>query len=131
MHVEEDRFLTLPITGARLVRLRFCGNGKDSEVLIDAEGARKTEFPLCDARMDLSACAPLQITTRGWGDTSVALEIVPIPGMPVLVAEAAVGFDGDDEYWDDFRRGYLEPGVTRWAVQLRLRLANESLELGR
>ena len=31
---------SLPLAGAQLIKLRFCGNGKDSEVTIETAGNR-------------------------------------------------------------------------------------------
>jgi hypothetical protein len=46
MPESQHRKKTLPFQGATLVKLSFCGNGKDSEATIEVEGLPKTVIPL-------------------------------------------------------------------------------------
>ena len=87
MH-ENER--SLPIVGERFVKLCFCGNGKDSEATIEIEGARKIVIPLSDAAMDISFSDATMVRTRGWGDTEVVIETVPVADHPVTIGEASV-----------------------------------------
>jgi hypothetical protein len=114
----------LPIVGERLVKLRFCGNGKDSEATIEIEGGRKIEVPLDDAAMDISFSGATIVRTRGWGDTEVVIEIVPVADQPVTIEEASVHFPGSDDEWNECIRDYADMGrwTLHWCVSLRLRL---------
>jgi hypothetical protein len=126
MYTCKEHVRALPFAGARLVRFSFCGNGKDSEVTIEAEGARKVVLPLSYAEMDIDTSGPMTIRTRGRGDTQVEIEIVPLPQQPVIVDEAIVVFTGDDDdcdAWDEAFRQLAHTGWPSWCVTLRLRLA--------
>ncbi len=120
--MRNEQFESLPFVGARLVRLRFCGNGKDSEVTLEAAGSRKAIIPLSDARVDLSLSGPISITTRGWGDTETVWEIVPTPEQFVRIEEAAIGFQGIENEWAEALHSYKQTGTLNWAVTLRLKL---------
>jgi len=115
---------SLPIVGERFVKLRFCGNGKDSEATIEVEGGREIEVPLDDAAMDISFSGATMVRTRGWGDPEVVIEIVPVADQPVTIGEASVHFPGSDEEWNECVRDYADTGrwEISWCVSLRLRL---------
>ena len=117
-----EQFESLPLVGARLVKLRFCGNGKDSEVTLEAEGNRKTIIPLSGARVDLSLSGAITIATRAWGDTAIVWEIAPTPEQVVTIEEAAIGFSGRRDEWEDSLRSYERTGTLNSAVALRLKL---------
>lgn len=121
MH-ENER--SLPIVGERFVKLWFCGNGKDSEATIEIEGARKIVIPLSDAAMDISFSDATMVRTRGWGDTEVVIEIVPVTDQPVTIGEASVHFPGSDDEWNECVRDYADTGrwTLSWCVSLRFRL---------
>ena len=70
---------SLPLAGAQLIKLRFCGNGKDSEVTIETAGNRTAVIPLSDARVELTLSGPIPISSEGWGDTAVVWEIATTP----------------------------------------------------
>lgn len=108
----EHKIQALPIAGARLVRFHFCGNG----------GARKVTVPLTDARMDLSFSGRVTMTTRGYGDSAVAIEVHSTSDHPVIVGDAAIVFPGDDGEWDEFLPSYAKDETMLWCVELPLRL---------
>ena len=114
----------LPIVGERFVKLRFCGNGKDSEATIEIEGGRKIEVPLDDAAMDISFSDATMVRTRGWGDPEVVIEIVPVADQPVIIGEASIHFPGSEDEWNECVRDYADTGRwdLSWCVSLRLRL---------
>jgi hypothetical protein len=122
MRMDHYEMKTLPLAGAELVRLRFCGNGKDSEARIEVRGARGAVIPLSGAAMDLAFAGPITVRTRGNGDTEVVIEIAPTPEHPMILEEIAVQFSGDDDEWADCLRCYTEAGTPTWCVQ-RLRLS--------
>jgi|SRR5882724_6879223 len=125
--MRDEKFKTLPFTGAKLVKLRFCGNGNDSEVTLEAAGGRRTVIPLNDARMDLSLTGPISIQTKGWGDTAVVWEIAPTQEQPVIIEQAAICFPGnEDEDWIESWRSYERTGTLDWAVALRLKLVGKA-----
>ena len=64
-----EEFKSLPLIGAQLVRLRFCGNGKDAKVTIETAGNRTAVIPLSDARMRLMLSGSIPITCEGLGLT--------------------------------------------------------------
>jgi hypothetical protein len=121
----QQNIQALPIAGAHLVRFHFCGNGKDSEATIEVRGAPKIIVPLEFAQMDLSFSGPVTVRTRGHGDTETTIDVVSTPDHPVIVADAAILFPGDEREWDEFRQRYAETGKISWCVTLRLRLAAE------
>jgi hypothetical protein len=120
--IAEYKIRALPIAGARLVRFRFCGNGKDAEATIEVEGARKVTVPLADARMDLSFSGPVTMRTRGYGDTAAVIEVLSTSDHPVIVDDAAILFPGNDGEWDEFLQSYAKGEMMLWCVELRLRL---------
>ena len=122
MREYEPQERALPIVGANLVKLSFCGNGKDSQATIDAEGMRRLIIPLSDASMDICITTGATVRTRGRGDTEVVLEVVPT--TPLRIAEAVVLFPGGDDEWDECLRelGGTGPCELFWCVELRLRL---------
>ena len=115
----------LPIVGEKFVKLYFCGNGKDSEATIEIEGPREIVVPLDDAAMDISSSNAVMVRTRGYGDTEVEIEIVPVPDQSMTIGEASVCFLGSEEEWnqycheDTIREGSIELSC---CVSLRLRL---------
>jgi hypothetical protein len=118
------QFDSLPIVGEQLVKLRFCGNGKDSEVTIETAGQRKSVIPLSDAEMDLRLSGRISIAAKGWGDTAITWEIAPRPEQCIRIEEAAVGFQGDRSEWKEALRSYERTGTFHWAVALRLKLSS-------
>jgi hypothetical protein len=74
--------------------------------------------------MDISFSDATMVRTRGWGDTEVVIEIVPVADQPVTIGEASVRFPGSDEEWNKFLRDYADTGRWKlsWCVSLRLRL---------
>ena len=46
----EKKPKSLPLAGAQLIKLRFCGNGKDSEVTIETAGNRTAIISLSPSR---------------------------------------------------------------------------------
>lgn len=94
------------------------------EATIEIEGKRKIVVPLSNAAMDISFSGATMVRTRGWGDTEVVIEIVPVAGQPVTIGEASVHFPGSDEEWSKCVRDYADTGrwTLSWCVSLRLRL---------
>lgn len=116
----EDAVKPLPCVGARLLKLRFCGSGKDSEVALEAEGHRKVVIPLDYAKMDLFLSGSMSISMKGWGDTAVILEIAPTAKQVVAIEEATISFPAE---WEEaFFRAYESGAALLCAVALRLRL---------
>jgi hypothetical protein len=114
----------LPIVGKRFIKLLFCGNGKDSEATIEAEGAQKFVIPLSDAEMDFSFSNAVLVRTRGHGDSEVVIEVVPVPDQPVTIGEASVSFLGTEDDWNKYCREYTDRRGSTFSccVSLRLRL---------
>lgn len=112
----------LPLAGARLTKLRFCGNGKDSEVMLEIEGGRKSTIPLLYGLMDLQLSGPVPITTKSLDDLDVAMDILARPGQPITITEALVEPSCPGDEWDDYFRAYEETGVMPCLVALRLAL---------
>ena len=114
---------SLPLAGAQLIKLRFCGNGKDSEVTIETAGNRTAVIPLDDARIDWTLSGPISIASEGWGDTAVVWEIAPTPDQPITIEDAAIDdFPGSSNEWGEALRSYERTGTFSWAVALRLTL---------
>lgn len=61
--------------------------------------AREAIVPLSGAAMDLTFAGPITMSTRGYGDTEVVIEIVPTPEHPMMLDEIAVQFPGGDDEW--------------------------------
>lgn len=116
---------SLPLARARLIKLRFCGNGKDSEVTIETEGNRTAVIPLNDARLDLTLSGPISIASEGCGDTAVVWAIAPTPHQSITIEDAAVDdFPGSSNEWEEALRSYERTGTFSWAVELRLKLVS-------
>jgi hypothetical protein len=107
---------TLPLAGAELVRICFCGNGKDSEARIEVRGAREATISLSGAEMDLTFAGPITMSTRGHGDSEVVIEITPTLEHPMMLDEIAVWFPGNDDEWAECLRHYAEVGELSWCV---------------
>ena len=119
---ESTTYEPLPLVGAQLVKLRFCGNGKDSGVTIETSGNRTAVIHLSDARMDLSLAGPVSITTKGRGDTAIVLEIAPTREQCVRIEEAAIAFPGGEDDLREILQSYERTGTLGWAGALRLKL---------
>jgi hypothetical protein len=118
-------FKSLPLAGAQLIKVRFCGNGKDSEVTIQTTGNRTAVIPLTDARIDLTLSGPISIASKGWGDTAVVWEIAPTPDQSITIQDAAVdAFPDSSDEWEEALRCYEQTGTFDWAVALRLKLTS-------
>ena len=118
----------LPLAGAQLIKLRFCGNGKDSEVTIETAGNRTAVIPLSDARIDMTLSGPISISCKGWGDTAVAWEIVSTRGQSITIKDAAIdGFPGSSTEWKEALSYLEEAGTFDWAVALRLELVSSDV----
>ncbi len=116
---------SLPLAGAQLIKLRFYGNGKDSEVSIETAGKRTAVIPLSDARIDLTLLGPISIASEGWGDTGVAWMIAPTPGQLLRIEDATVDdFPGTSNEWKEALRLFERTGTFKWAVALRLKLTS-------
>lgn len=122
MPIDRYEMKTLPIAGAELVKICFCGNGKDSEASIEVKGARKSVVALSSAAMDLTFAGPITMRTYSHDDSAVVMEIAPTAEHPMVLDEVAVGFYGDDETWAKILRYYTEVGSLEWCVQ-QLRLS--------
>ena len=122
-----EKYEPLPLVGAQLVKLRFCGNGKDSEVTIETAGNRTALIPLNDAKVDLSLSGLISITTEGWGDTAILWEIVPAKGQCISIVEAAIACPGCEDEWQEILRSYERTGTLHWAVALRLKLSSSPM----
>lgn len=74
--------------------------------------------------MDVDLSDAATVRTRGWDDSAVRLEILPVAGKPLRLDEAAVWFPGSDEEWNEALRRYAETGRWKlsWCVTLRIRL---------
>ena len=48
--MSNEKFKPLPLAGTQLVKLRFCGNGKDSEVTIQTRTSARPSSPLAMRR---------------------------------------------------------------------------------
>jgi hypothetical protein len=133
MPESQDRKKTLPIQGARLVKLSFCGNGKDSKATIEVEGSPKIVIPLSNAAMDIDLSDAATVRTRGWDDSAVKLEILPLADKPLMLDEATVWFPGSDEEWNEGLRRYAETGrwALSWCVTLRIRLVAAAADRAR
>jgi hypothetical protein len=122
MRIDRCEMQTLPLAGAELVRICFCGNGKDSEAIIEVRGAREATIPLSGAAMDLTFAGPIKMSTRSYGDSAVVIEIAPTPEQPMMLDEIAVLFFGSDDEWAECLRHYTEAGNLFWCVE-RLQLS--------
>jgi hypothetical protein len=126
-----NKLTPLPLAGAQLIKLRFCGNGKDAEVTIETAGNRKAVIPLDYARLDLRLSGRISIACKGWGDTAVAWEVAPAPDQSITIVEAAVDdFPGTSNEWEEALRSYECKGTFLWAVALRLNLISTELSHG-
>ena len=125
----QNKFKSLPLAGAQLIKLRFCGNGKDSEVTIETAGNRTAVIPLSDARIDLTLSGPISIASKGWGDTAVVWEIAPAPDQSITIKDAVINdFPDSSNEWDEALRTYEQTGTFNWAVALRLTLISTESE---
>jgi hypothetical protein len=116
---------SLPLARTQLVKLRFCGNGKDSEVIIETAGNREATLPLDDARIDLTLSGPISVAIKGWGDTAVVWEIAPTPDQCITLEEAnIVDFSGSSEEWEEALLSCEQTGTFSWGVALRLKLTS-------
>jgi hypothetical protein len=113
---------TLPIAGAQLLKLRFWGNGKDSEATIEVKGARASLIPLSGAPMDLTFAGPITISTSSHDDAEVVIEIAPTSECPMILDDIAIQFPGNDDEWAECLRYYNEAGTLTECVN-RLRLS--------
>jgi hypothetical protein len=121
--MREKNLKSLPLAGAELIKLRFCGNGKDSEVTIETAGNRTAVIPLNDARIDLTLSGAISVALKGWGDTAVVWDIAPTPDQCITLEEAAVvDFPGSNEEWNEVMLSCEHQGTLGWAVALRLKL---------
>lgn len=126
------KYRSFPLAGAQLIKLRFCGNGKDSEVTIETAGNRTVVIPLTDARLDLTLLGPISITSKGWGDTAIVWEIAATPDQSITIEDAAVdAFPGAGDEWEEALRSCERTGTFRWAVALRLTLSSAKRESDR
>jgi hypothetical protein len=112
----------LPFAGERLVSLTLAGNPKDF-----LEGPRSLGVPVSYGDLDLEIPAPVKLRSRGGGDSHFTIELVPQPPHSVLIEEAAVDFDGNEEEWREelmacSGKGSWEAELT-WVIYIRLRLA--------
>jgi hypothetical protein len=118
---------TLPLAGAELVRICFCGTGKDSEATIEVKGAPEATLPLSGASMDLAFAGPNTISTRAYDDAAVVFEVAPTPEHPMTLDELTVEFYGNDEEWAECLRYLAEEGELSCCTEhLRLRVRPRS-----
>src|SRR5690242_3680863 len=122
----ENRIESLPLAGAQLIKLRFYGNGKDSEATIETTARNRTAvIPLSDARIRLTLLGPISLTSEGWGDTGVAWVIAPTQDQSLTIEDAAVDdFPGSSDEWKEALRLFERTGRFTWAVALRLKLTS-------
>ena len=123
--MREEKITLLPLAGAQLTKLRFCGNGKDSEVTIETVGNRKAVIPLSFARLHLSLSGPISMACESLDDLDIAWKIAPTPDQFILIEDAAiVDFPGTSVDLAEALQDYECMGTFSWAVKLRLKLTS-------
>lgn len=117
--MSKETIRTLPFEGSRIHELVFCGNGKDSEVILGIDGFPPISIPLSAARMDLTLAAELTVETSAFGDPAVKIRVIFLAEQPIVLSRAKVDYPGTEEDWskelEGYRRGNCH-AVGGWCV---------------
>jgi hypothetical protein len=96
----ERRWIALPCEGARLVRCRISGNGKDAELRLEAVG--HPVAILGTHEVTIASLGGLRQGFRALDDRDVELLIEPPPDRTIAITEARI-----DIAWEDRSTGVI------------------------
>ena len=112
--MKAESLRTLPFEGSRLRKLEFCGNGKDSDVLLEVDGFPRIVIYLSEARMDLTFATKLLVETSACDDAAITIRVRPRPDQAIILERAQLDFPGSEDDWrkelEGFRSGKSHAG---------------------